>query len=30
VAAVAESITGETPPVADLLRQAIKLLGRAR
>jgi len=30
VAAVAESITGETPPVGDLLRQAIKLLGRAR
>jgi Holliday junction DNA helicase RuvA len=30
VAAVAESITGDLPPVADLLRQAIRLLGRAR
>jgi holliday junction DNA helicase RuvA len=30
VAAVAESVTGDTPPVADLLRQAIRLLGRAR
>jgi holliday junction DNA helicase RuvA len=30
VATVAESVTGDTPPVADLLRQAIRLLGRAR
>jgi Holliday junction DNA helicase RuvA len=30
VATVAESVTGETPPVADLLRQAIRLLGRPR
>jgi holliday junction DNA helicase RuvA len=30
VAAVAESIDGETPPVPILLRQAIRLLGRAR
>jgi holliday junction DNA helicase RuvA len=30
VAAVAESIEGETPPVPVLLRQAIRLLGRAR
>ena len=30
VAAVAETIDGETPPVAVLLRQAIRLLGRAR
>ncbi len=30
VAAVAESVTDEVPPVADLLRQAIRLLGRAR
>jgi Holliday junction DNA helicase RuvA len=30
VAAVAETVTGPTPPVADLLRQAIRLLGRAR
>jgi Holliday junction DNA helicase RuvA len=30
VVAVAESIEGETPPVPVLLRQAIRLLGRAR
>ncbi len=30
VAAVAESFTGDPPPVADLLRQAIRLLGRGR
>ena len=30
VAAVAESLDGETPPVPVLLRQAIRLLGRAR
>ncbi|MBM2622321.1 Holliday junction branch migration protein RuvA [Actinoplanes sp. LDG1-06] len=30
VAAVAESIDGETPPVPVLLRQAIRLLGKAR
>jgi Holliday junction DNA helicase RuvA len=30
VAAVAESIDGEVPPVAVLLRQAIRLLGKAR
>jgi Holliday junction DNA helicase RuvA len=30
VAAVGETVTGDTPPVADLLRQAIRLLGRAR
>ncbi len=30
VAAVGETIDGETPPVAVLLRQAIRLLGRAR
>jgi len=30
VAAVAESIDGEVPPVPVLLRQAIRLLGRAR
>jgi Holliday junction DNA helicase RuvA len=30
VIAVAETIDGETPPVAVLLRQAIRLLGRAR
>jgi holliday junction DNA helicase RuvA len=30
VAAVAESIDGEVPPVAVLLRQAIRLLGRTR
>ena len=30
VAAVAETIDGETPPVPVLLRQAIRLLGRAR
>jgi len=30
VAAVAETITGETPPVPVLLRQAIRLLGRTR
>jgi holliday junction DNA helicase RuvA len=27
---VAESLDGETPPVPVLLRQAIRLLGRAR
>ncbi|UQU67144.1 Holliday junction branch migration protein RuvA [Couchioplanes caeruleus] len=30
VAAVAESVDGETPPVPVLLRQAIRLLGRTR
>ena len=30
VAAVAETITGDTPPVPVLLRQAIRLLGRTR
>ena len=30
VTAVAETITGDTPPVPVLLRQAIRLLGRAR
>jgi holliday junction DNA helicase RuvA len=30
VSAVAESLDGETPPVPVLLRQAIRLLGRAR
>jgi Holliday junction DNA helicase RuvA len=30
VSAVAETIDGETPPVPILLRQAIRLLGRAR
>jgi Holliday junction DNA helicase RuvA len=30
VAAVAESIEGETPPVPVLLKQAIRLLGRTR
>ncbi|NMO51427.1 Holliday junction branch migration protein RuvA [Actinoplanes sp. TBRC 11911] len=30
VAAVAESIDGEVPPVPQLLRQAIRLLGKAR
>jgi holliday junction DNA helicase RuvA len=30
VAAVAETIDGPVPPVPDLLRQAIRLLGRAR
>jgi Holliday junction DNA helicase RuvA len=30
VAAVAETIDGEVPPVQVLLRQAIRLLGRAR
>ncbi|BCJ55667.1 Holliday junction ATP-dependent DNA helicase RuvA [Actinoplanes sp. NBRC 14428] len=30
VAAVAESLDGETPPVPILLRQAIRLLGRTR
>ncbi len=30
VSAVAETITGDTPPVPVLLRQAIRLLGRAR
>jgi Holliday junction DNA helicase RuvA len=30
VSAVAETIDGETPPVPVLLRQAIRLLGRAR
>jgi Holliday junction DNA helicase RuvA len=30
VAAVAESVDGEVPPVPVLLRQAIRLLGRAR
>ena len=30
VAAVAETIDGEVPPVPTLLRQAIRLLGRAR
>jgi holliday junction DNA helicase RuvA len=30
VAAVADSLDGETPPVPVLLRQAIRLLGRAR
>ncbi|OJF13533.1 Holliday junction branch migration protein RuvA [Couchioplanes caeruleus] len=30
VAAVAESLDGETPPVPMLLRQAIRLLGRTR
>jgi Holliday junction DNA helicase RuvA len=30
VAAVAETITGEAPPVPVLLRQAIRLLGRTR
>ena len=30
VAAVAETVNGEVPPVAVLLRQAIRLLGRAR
>jgi Holliday junction DNA helicase RuvA len=30
VAAVAETLTGQTPPVPVLLRQAIRLLGRTR
>jgi holliday junction DNA helicase RuvA len=30
VAAVSDSVTGDPPPVADLLRQAIRLLGRTR
>ncbi|MBB5873052.1 Holliday junction DNA helicase RuvA [Allocatelliglobosispora scoriae] len=30
ISAVAEGIDGPTPPVPDLLRQAIKLLGKAR
>jgi Holliday junction DNA helicase RuvA len=30
VAAVAETVTGDVPPVADLLRQAIRMLGRTR
>jgi holliday junction DNA helicase RuvA len=30
VAAVAETIEGETPPVPVLLKQAIRLLGRTR
>ena len=30
VAAVADTVNGEVPPVAVLLRQAIRLLGRAR
>ena len=30
VAAVAETIDGETPPVPVLLRQAIRLLGKTR
>ncbi|HWB37538.1 MAG TPA: Holliday junction branch migration protein RuvA [Rugosimonospora sp.] len=30
VATVAESVAGDPPPVADLLRQAIRLLGRTR
>jgi hypothetical protein len=30
VASVAESLDGEVPPVPVLLRQAIRLLGRAR
>ncbi|RQX57116.1 Holliday junction branch migration protein RuvA, partial [Micromonospora chalcea] len=30
VAAVAETVDGETPPVPVLLKQAIRLLGRTR